>query len=50
MNISLSMPKQFAERLKKEGLTTGMTYSEIVRRALDMYFKETAKDKEAAHD
>jgi predicted DNA binding CopG/RHH family protein len=39
MNITLSMPKQFIEKLKTEAAETGMTYSEIVRRALDYYFE-----------
>lgn len=38
MNLTLSMPKQFVDKLKKEAEETGMSYSEIVRRALDQYF------------
>ena len=43
MNITLSMPPQFISKLKQESVTTGLSYSEIVRRALDQYFKEAAK-------
>ena len=44
MNVTLSMPKQFVDRLKEDTKKTGLTYSEIVRRALDKYWeKETAK-------
>jgi predicted DNA binding CopG/RHH family protein len=43
MNLTLSMPKQFTEKLKKESEATGMSYSEIVRRALDQYFAGKAE-------
>jgi len=50
MNITLSMPKQYVERLENETDATGMGRSEIVRRALDLYFtakpKETVESKE----
>jgi len=39
MNVTLSMPKQFVEKLKEDAKETGMTYSEIVRRALDYYWE-----------
>jgi len=44
MNITLSMPQQYVERLENETDATGMGRSEIVRRALDLYF--AAKQKE----
>ena len=43
MNVTISMPKQFIDKLKDDGKQTGMTYSEIIRRALDQYWKEVAK-------
>ena len=46
MNITLSMPTQYTERLKQESKETGLNYSEIVRRALDLYFRENSKVRE----
>lgn len=43
MNITLSMPKQFIDKLKEDANKSGLTYSEIVRRALDQYWKEQQK-------
>ena len=43
MNITLSMPKQFVDKLKGDAKKSGLTYSEIVRRALDQYWKEVAQ-------
>jgi len=43
MNVTLSMPKQFVDRLKLDTNKTGLTASEIVRRALDQYWKEASK-------
>jgi predicted DNA-binding protein len=44
MNQTISLPKNYTDKLKKEKTETGKTMSEIVRRALDLYFR----DKEAA--
>jgi len=38
MNVTLSMPKQYNDKLKEEAKETGISLSEIVRRALDLYF------------
>jgi metal-responsive CopG/Arc/MetJ family transcriptional regulator len=39
MNLTLSMPKQYVDKLKEESKKTGMSYSEIVRRAIDYYLE-----------
>jgi predicted DNA-binding protein len=43
MNLTLSMPKQYLDKLRLEAKATGMTYSEIVRRALDHYLERKLK-------
>ena len=43
MNQTASLPKQYVEKLKEEKQSTGQTISEIIRRALDLYFKEQGK-------
>ena len=40
MNHNVSLPKPYADKLKAERLKTGLTSSELIRRALDLYFKE----------
>lgn len=40
MNQTISLPNNYTEKLKKEKKETGQTMSEIIRRALDLYFKE----------
>ena len=40
MNQTISLPNNYTEKLKTEKKATGQTMSEIVRRALDLYFKE----------
>lgn len=40
MNQTISLPLPYTEKLKKEKKSTGQTMSEIIRRALDLYFKE----------
>jgi metal-responsive CopG/Arc/MetJ family transcriptional regulator len=39
MNLNLSMPPQFVDKLKAEAKRTGMNNSEIVRRAVDEYLE-----------
>jgi len=39
LNITLSLPKQTIELLRKEKENTGLAYSDIVRRALTLYFR-----------
>lgn len=48
MNVNLSMPPQFNERLDQHAATTGMNKSEIVRRALDEYFERLDRKKKEA--
>ena len=43
MNLTISMPKQFVAKLKECSIDTGMSYSEIIRRALDLYWQSGAK-------
>lgn len=43
MKQTISLPKNYTEKLKKEKAATGQTMSEIIRRALDLYFKEGAR-------
>lgn len=50
MNITLSMPKKFIERLRSYSDKTDMGYSEIVRRALDVYFKEEGHGSETIRE
>lgn len=38
MNQTISLPNTYTEKLKKEKADTGQTMSEIIRRALDLYF------------
>ena len=40
MNQTISLPNNYTEKLKKEKHDTGQTMSEIIRRAIDLYFKE----------
>jgi len=40
MNQTISLPKNYTDKLKKEKKETGQTMSEIIRRAIDLYFKE----------
>lgn len=39
MNQTISLPTTYTDKLKKEKKETGQTMSEIVRRALDLYFE-----------
>ena len=39
MNQTISLPKNYTEKLKDEKKATGQTISEIIRRALDFYFE-----------
>jgi hypothetical protein len=39
MNQTVSLPNIYTEKLKKEKAATGQTMSEIIRRALDLYFE-----------
>lgn len=43
MNRTISIPKQCDDKLVKEKKETGLTISEIIRRALDNYFHERSK-------
>lgn len=45
MNQTISLPNNYTDKLKAEKKSTGQTMSEIIRRALDLYFKE----KERGH-
>jgi hypothetical protein len=47
MNHNVSLPKPYADKLKAERMKTGLTSSEIIRRALDLYFKEQGRDAHA---
>lgn len=38
MNQNISLPKNYTDKLKQEKKVTGQTMSEIIRRALDLYF------------
>ena len=40
MNQTISLPKNYTEKLKQEKASTGQTMSEIIRRALDLYFEK----------
>lgn len=40
MNQTISLPNNYTEKLKKEKKATGQTMSEIIRRALDLYFEK----------
>lgn len=40
MNQTISLPNNYTAKLKAEKNSTGQTMSEIIRRALDLYFKE----------
>jgi len=39
MNQTISLPIPYTDKLKKEKKETGQTMSEIIRRALDLYFE-----------
>ena len=39
-DITLTMPDRYRERLEAEAMATGMSRSEIVRRALDAYWEK----------
>lgn len=43
MNQTISLPDKYQKKLKEEKLATGRTMSEIIRRALDLYFKTNKK-------
>lgn len=45
MNQTVSLPAAYTAKLKKEKAATGQTMSEIIRRALDLYFD----NKERSH-
>jgi predicted CopG family antitoxin len=42
MKKTISLPVGYTEKLKKEKMSTGQSMSEIIRRALDLYFKGRA--------
>jgi len=39
MKQVISLPENYVEKLKKEKSETGQAMSEIIRRALDLYFE-----------
>ena len=45
MRQTISIPKNYTDKLKDEKKSTGQTMSEIIRRALDLYFER----KERGH-
>lgn len=44
MNQTISLPRNYVDKLGKEKTVTGQSKSEIIRRALDLYFKEKERD------
>jgi len=40
MRQTISLPKNYTDKLKSEKKATGQTMSDIIRRALDSYFRE----------
>lgn len=40
MNQTISLPSNYTVKLKTEKKATGQTMSEIIRRALDLYFEK----------
>lgn len=50
MNVNLSMPKQFVDKLEAEKKRTGMSLSEIVRRAVDEYLERKGRDDQKNKD
>jgi len=40
MSTHVGIPKPLLTKIEEERKATGLTMSEIVRRALDLYFKE----------
>ena len=43
MNLTLSVPKQLVDKLRDEAKTTGLSYSDIMRRAFDEYMEKRGK-------
>lgn len=43
MTLTLSMPPQYMDKLKAEAKETGISASEIMRRALDEYMEKRGK-------
>lgn len=41
---SITMPEQYWEKLKEHSTKTGLSSSEIIRRALDLYLKDENKN------
>ena len=41
-NCNISLPSQYVEKLLAEKKKTGKAIAEIIRTALDLYFKEAA--------
>lgn len=49
--INVTIPEQMVDTLNKHKQATGITLSELVRRALDMYFNSVAKQsKESSNN
>jgi hypothetical protein len=46
MNRTISLPKEYDKRILEERKTTGLSISEIIRRAIDAYFIARARDSE----
>jgi hypothetical protein len=43
MKHTISLPVEYIDKLKKEKELTGQAMSEIIRRALDLYFSRKGK-------